>query len=376
MEKTIRILSIVLVAQLLLALGMSLTGPNLVAAHPNTPLFTLGDRPVDHLTIDGPDGARVVLAKQGQGWVLPDSGGYPADRTQADTLLSRLEGLQRGLPVATTQGALKRFKVSDESFERRVLLAHGDDTLATLYLGSSPGMHHVHARTGKDDAVYSVDFAVYEAPDKAADWEDKAVLQFPQDSLKSIDVAGLTLHRAPAPAVDKGADKSGANGEGKPASTASWQVDAAGQGEVINPAGAKDLAGKLARLRIGAVLGTEAKPEYGLDKPALTLSVTRKGGEPLEYRLGPTGKEGYAVLKSSARPEYFRVPGYTADALIKAAGRTQLVQAAPAPAAVANAPAGQPKSGKPGDSQAAGSSPGIPGPGDTDQQAASKGDAS
>jgi len=307
---------------------------------------------VDHLTIEGPEGARVVLAKQGQGWVLPDSGGYPADRTQVDTLLSRLEGLQRGLPVATTPGALKRFKVSDESFERRVLLAHGDDTLATLYLGSSPGMHHVHARTGKDDAVYSVDFAVYEAPDKAADWEDKAVLQFPQDSLKSITVAGLTLHRAPAPAVDKGADKSGANGEGKPASTASWQVEAAGQGEVVNPAGAKELAGKLARLRIGAVLGTEAKPEYGLDKPALTLSVTRKGSEKLEYRLGPTGKEGYAVLKSSARPEYFRVPGYTADALIKAAARTQLVQAAPAaPAAAAHAAAGQ----------SAGNTPGSPG---------------
>ena len=366
MEKTIRILGIVLVAQLLLALGMSLTGPNLVAAHPNTPLFTLGDRPVDHLAIEGPDGARVVLVKQGQGWVLPDNGGYPADRTQVDTLLSRLEGLQRGLPVATTRGALKRFKVSDESFERRVLLAHGDDTLATLYLGSSPGMHHVHARTGKDDAVYSVDFAVYEAPDKAADWEDKAVLQFPQDALERIDVAGLTLHRVPAAPVDKGADKSGANAETGPASTASWQVDGAGQGEVINPAGAKDLAGKLARLRIGAVLGTEAKPEYGLDKPALTLSVTRKGGEPLEYRLGPTGKEGYAVLKSSARPEYFRVPGYTADALIKAAARTQLVQAAPAAPAAANTPSAEPEASKSGN----------PGTGATEQHGASKDDAS
>jgi hypothetical protein len=106
-------------------------------------------------------------------------------------------------------------------------------------------------------------------------------------------------------------------------------------------------------LRVGAELGTEAIPEYGLDKPALTLGVTRKGGEQLEYRLGPTGKEGDAVLKSSARPEYFRVPGYTADALIKAAGRTQLVQAAPAPAAAAHAAAGQP----------AGSTPGSPGEG-------------
>jgi hypothetical protein len=344
MEKTIRILSIVLVAQLLLAVGMSLTGPNLVAAHPNTPLFTLGDRPVDHLTIEGPDGARVVLAKQGQGWVLPDNGVYPADRAQVDSLLSRLEGLQRGLPVATTSGALKRFKVSDESFERRVLLAHGDDTLATLYLGSSPDMHHVHARTSKDDAIYSVDFAVYEAPDKAADWEDKTVLQFPQDSLETIDVAGLTLHHVPAAVVDKGPNKSAANGEARPAS---WQIEAAGQGEVVNPAGVQDLAGKLARLRIGAVLGTGAKPEYGLEKPALTLSVTRKGGEQLEYRLGPTNKEGYAVLKSSARPEYFRLPGYTADALIKAAARTQLVQAAPVPAVAAHATAGQPAGGQP-----------------------------
>ncbi len=369
MEKTIRILSIVLVAQLLLAVGMSLTGPNLVAAHPNTPLFTLGDQPVDHLTIEGPDGARVVLAKQGQSWVLPDNGDYPADKTRVDTLLSRLESLQRGLPVATTSGALKRFKVSDESFERRVLLAYGDDTLATLYLGSSPGMHHVHARSSEDEAVYAVDFAVYEAPDKAADWEDKAILQFPQDSLEAIDAAGLTLlHRAPAAAANTGADNSGANGKSKPAAAATWQVAAAGQGEVVNPAGAQDLADKLAQLRIGAVLGTEAKPEYGLDKPALTLSVTRKGGEKLEYRLGPTDKEGYAVLKSSARPEYFRVPSYTADALIKAAGRAQLVQAAPA----AHADAGKPAGSKPGSPEEGDANPGNSDPGATDQQGASK----
>jgi hypothetical protein len=373
MEKTIRILSIVLVAQLLLAVGMSLTGPNLVAAHPNTPLFTLGDKMVDHLTIEGPEGARVALVKQDKGWVLPDNGGFPADQVQVDTLISRLEGLKRGLPVATTSGARSRFKVSDDSFERRVLLAHGDDTLATLYLGSSPGMHHVHARTGKDDAVYDVDFAVYEAPDKAEDWENKAILQFPEDTLETIEVAGLSVHRVPAAA----ADTSGGASAGKPAAgKASWTINAAGQGEVVNPTGAQDLAGKLAQLRIGAVLGTEAKPEYGLDKPALTLSVTRTGGEKLEYRLGPTGKEGYAVLKSSARPEYFRVPSYTADALIKAAGRTQLVQAAPTPAAAAHAAAGQPESGKPGDTPAVGSNPGTPGRGATDQQATGKKGAS
>jgi len=370
MEKTIRLLVILLAAQLLLAVGMSFTGPNLAAAHPNKPLFRLGGKPVDHLTIEGPDGASVVLAKQDKGWVLPDNGGFPADRTQVDTLLSRLEALKRGLPVATTSGALKRFKVSDERFERRVKLEHGDDLLATLYLGSSPDVHHVHARTGKDDAVYTVDFAVYEAPDKAGDWEDKSVLQFPEATLESIDVAGLALHRTPAAAsADKGLDNSGSGG--KPAGKATWQIDGLANGEIVNQGGAQDLAGKLARLRIGKVLGSEAKPDYGLDKPALMLSATRKDGGKLEYLLGPTGKDGYAVLKSSARPEYFRIPGYTADALIKAAGRAQLVQAAPAPAA-AHAAAGQPVSGKPGDSQAVGSKPDTPGPGATGQQVTGK----
>jgi hypothetical protein len=346
MEKTIRILAVLLVAQLLLAVGMSYTGPNLASVHPDTPLFTLDDKTVDHLTIEGPEGARVVLAKQDPGWVLPEAGDFPASRTQVDTLLGRLEGLQRGLPVATSAGALKRFKVNDQSFERRVTLAHGDDTLATLYLGSSPDMHHVHARTGKDDAVYAVDFAVYELPDKAADWEDKAILQFSADSLETVEVAGLTLRRIAVASADEGATA----GQGRPAAgKASWQIDGLGAGEVANQAGVQDLAGKLAGLRIGAALGTEAKPEYGLDKPALTLSATRQGGEKLNYQLGASGKEGYAVLKSSARPEYFRLPSYAAEALVKAAGRAQLVQTVPVEAPAAGADGQTLQGGQPGD---------------------------
>ena len=376
MEKTIRLLVILLAAQLLLAVGMSFTGPNLAAAHPNTPLFSLGGKQVDHLTIEGPDGASVVLAKQDKGWVLPDNGGFPANRTQVDTLLGRLEALKRGLPVATTSAALKRFKVSDERFERRVKLEHGDDLLATLYLGSSPDVHHVHARTGRDDAVYTVDFAVYEAPDKAGDWEDKSVLQFPKATLESIDVAGLALHRTPpAASADKGSGN-GVSG-GTPAGKAIWEIDGLPKGEVVNQAGVQDLVGKLAGLRIGKVLGSKATPEYGLDKPALTLSATRKDSGKLEYLLGPTGKDGYAVLKSSARPEYFSIPSYTANALIKAAGRAQLVQAEPASAAAAHAAAGKPAGGKPDSPGESGSNPGNSGPGATGhQQGAGKAGAS
>ncbi len=345
MEKTIRILAILLGAQLLLTLAMSFTGPNLAAVHPNTPLLALGDQTVDHVTIEGPDEAHVVLEKQDKGWVLPDEAGFPADGSKVDSLVSQFKDLKRGLPVATTSGALKRFKVSDDDFERRMILAHGDDKLATVYLGSSQDMRHVHARTGKDDAVYAVEFAVYQAPDKAESWEDKSILQFPKDTLASIEVAGLTLHHTPAATADKTAGNAEKKVD-KPAGKATWQSDGLKDGEVVNETGADDLAGKLAQLRIGSVLGTKVEPEYGLDKPALTLKLTRKDGKTLDYQLGPTGKDEYAVLKTSARPEYFRLPSYTTDGLIKAAGRAQLVQAAPAPAAAAaSAPAAMPPEG-------------------------------
>lgn len=67
---------------------------------------------------------------------------------------------------------------------------------------------------------------------------------------------------------------------------------------------------------------------YGLESPALVLNVQRQGGEAVEYRLGKRETENDYVLKASSRPEYFRLPGYAGEALIKAAKREQLVAAA------------------------------------------------
>ena len=112
-----------------------------------------------------------------------------------------------------------------------------------------------------------------------------------------------------------------------------WTGETLSEGETLNQANAEALVDKLAGLDIGGVLGVEAKPEYALDAPALVLSVQRKGGEPIEYRLGKRDKEKDYVLKTSLRPEYFRLPDYTGDALITAAKREQLVAAAKAAAA-------------------------------------------
>jgi Domain of unknown function (DUF4340) len=343
MQKTIGVLTVLLGAQLLLAVAMSYTGPDLTAVRPDTPLISLGDSSVDRVIIDGSDKKQIVLEKQGTAWVLPGSGGFPADKAKVDLLLDHLKGLKRGFAVATTGSAQKRFKVSDDDFERRVVLDEGDRTLATVYFGTSPGLRRVHARTSQDDAVYTTGFGLYDAPLRVDDWEDKTVLHMPPGDIRQIDLAAITLRRVAQPQAADAAAAGGAQQGAKTAATA-WSSDSLKQGETVDQAGADALAEKLAALDIGSVLGSESKPEYGLTTPKLDIKVQRKGGEVVDYRLGKRDGQNDYVLKVSSRPEYFRLPAYAADALIKAAGPGKLVTAAndtgakdtPAPDRVAN----------------------------------------
>ncbi len=329
MEKHIRLLAVLLGAQVLLALGLSLTGPDLSAQAGNAPLLTLKAGKVDRLTLEGPDKAKVVLAKANGTWRLPESGDFPADRDKIERLLTRLKDLKQGPPVAGTEGAQERFKVSDKRFERRITLGSGADTLATLYLGTSPGMRQAHAREAKQKTVYAVALPTYDVPVKPEEWEDKTVLQIPKQEITAIDVSGLRVERVTKTekqeAVKNREEKSEA---GKPAE-ATWRV-AGHTKKSLKPEAADKLAGLLADLRIGAVLGQAEQPAYGLKKPQLTLSVSRKNGKTVTYRLGKiTGKEEY-VLKASTRAEYFRLPSYTAEPLIEATKRDTLLGTRPA----------------------------------------------
>ncbi|MBU6484133.1 MAG: DUF4340 domain-containing protein [Betaproteobacteria bacterium] len=327
MKKTISLLGALLVAQLLLAFGLSFTGPRLSARSADKPLFSLAGGDVDRITIEGPDQAKVVLAKVGGAWQLPDEGNFPADKARADALVKTLEGLKEGMPVATTSQALARFKVGDDRFERRITLAGAGKTLATLYFGTSPSMREIHARRSGQRDVYSVAFATYQAPAKAESWEDKAILQIPKKDIEAIDVAGLHIARVSVTPE---------------AAQPEWEATGLAKGEALDTKAADKLAGLLADLRIDAVLGKNAKPDYGLDRPVLALSLVKAGGQTIDYALGKEKDGKTYTLKASTRDEYFRLPDYTASPLLDAAKRDKLLaapEASHAPAAKLAKPA-------------------------------------
>jgi len=173
------LLAVVLVLQLALALLLFLRRDPLAGSTSVTLLLPPDVvRNADHVVIEAksaaqpatsgdavPGGAtRLELVKKNGAWVLPASFDAPAAGAKVSALLDRLSGLKRGLPIATSEAALKRFKLVDADFERRLVLSAGDKALATIYFGSSPGPRKSDARLSSDKAVYSVDLPTYELP--------------------------------------------------------------------------------------------------------------------------------------------------------------------------------------------------------------------
>jgi len=318
--RTIRLLALLLGAQLLLAVGLHFTGPDLAAGAAQTPLLAFDRERVDRVLVEGTDQSRVTLAKRDGAWTLPELGGFPADATRVAQLLAQLAELRGGLPVATSAAAQPRFRVGADDFERRVTLFAGEEQLATLYLGSSPGMGQIHARADGSDRIQVVELAAFDIPVQNDDWIDRMLVRIPGEEIAAIAIGELRIERAP-PAEQSAAAAATAEPE---SAAPRWHATGLKADEQLDPAAADALADRFAELSIGAVLGSDAKPEYGLAKPALTLAVTRRGGDPITYAIGKAADGQNYTLKVSNRAEYFRLPSYTAEQLLKAAARDTL----------------------------------------------------
>ena len=124
------------------------------------PFLSFDAETIDALTVANSEGS-VNLAKTDDGWQLPD--GVPADASKIDEVVQKLADAAGGWPVASQASSAERFEVTEESHQRHLVLKAGEDTVADLYLGTSPGYRKAHARRADDDDVYAITFSNYEA---------------------------------------------------------------------------------------------------------------------------------------------------------------------------------------------------------------------
>ena len=157
----------------LAAIGVLLAVQSGSAVEPE-PFLSFDAETIDALSVANDEGT-VQLAKTDDGWELPD--GIPADGSKVDEVVEKLADASGGWPVASQSSTAERFEVTEQNHQRHLVLKAGEETVADLYLGTSPGYRKAHARLVDDDDVYAITFSNYEAGVKASDWLDKSLLR-------------------------------------------------------------------------------------------------------------------------------------------------------------------------------------------------------
>jgi hypothetical protein len=302
MKKWMSILSVLLIVQLAVALAVNLTVEDYGAFETEEKLLALSDAELDGLLIQDGESS-VVLSRRDGKWVLPDRGDFPAEQQAVTDLLDKLSTLEKGWPVATTGGAAQRFKVDEAAFERKLTLMSGEEQLAVLFVGTSPGFRKVHVRPAGEDAVYAASFNTWEAGASADDWIDKQVLVFEEKDVTLLEMPDFSLQR-----------------EGE-----AHEVKELGKDEETSDEEARKLLRSLAGLRIESVLGLEANPELMQDAPEIEVKVSRKDGKDLTYRFFKPEEEADYVLKRSDLDHFLKISELTMKP-IKEAVREKLVR--------------------------------------------------
>lgn len=175
MKKTIQILVALLALQVLIALGLHFGGGSELAevAPSGEPLLAADIAQIDRIAIQGTDptgGTGSIELKKVEGkWKLPD--GNDADAAKVKQLLDKLKGIKLGAPVATTQGAAARFQLEDKNNLRRIELGAGGKPVTTIYFGKRIGTRQMHLRRADQQAVYTANFTIFDAPYKGVEWQ-------------------------------------------------------------------------------------------------------------------------------------------------------------------------------------------------------------
>lgn len=303
LSPTVMVLGALLLLQLLAALILGLGGKDMEPAGTQGPLLAFDRDQVTGIRIHVPEDEDVLLAKTDEGWVIRALSDLPAAQSKVNDLLSKLGDLEKGLPVATSEPALKRFKVADHNFERKLTLEGGDSTLATLYLGDSPGFRRLFVRANGDDAVYEAQIGLFDAPDKPDAWSDRTLLYLNKDNVQGLTIGGLTLERK-----DDG-----------------WRVADLAAGEEQDPDAVEDLIRMLTSIDFVGVLGADAESAIGQEVPPLEIEAVLKSGETIGYRIAKLARDNDYLLEASNRPQRFKLAAYAAEELTGIA-RADLLQ--------------------------------------------------
>ena len=188
--------------------------------------------------------------------------------------------MKKGWAAATSADASRRFKVAEESHERRILLRKGEKTIAELLLGASPSFRQVYARADGQPNIYSIQFANYDVGTRGEDWMNRDVLGLPDDKIASISIGDLRLDRK----------------DGR------YAVAGLTDGETQKDSEVWRLAGTVTRPVFDAVQGKGADALTKVNGPDVEVSIRKEPAGGAYLFSSSVGDYLYRVAESAIQP--------------------------------------------------------------------------
>lgn len=234
---------------------------------------------------------RVVLARDGDDWVLRSQADLPVDTDRMALLLTSLAGLRRELPVATTEQSHAQLEVSKQGFQRRLRIEYvaaesGTEADPVEFLvGSSPGYRRSHVRRSDESAVYAARLNVFDLPVEPGEWLPRDLLAL--DSIDRIEGPDFALRRTsgaspdasdvdPEASAADSADSDATTGAGVrtsvPPSATRWVFEN-DEGASVDQAAAEGLVRVFTDLDIDGLASPDAAAESPDDPLEFTVTV-------------------------------------------------------------------------------------------------------
>ncbi len=291
----VKILAILLVAQLSLAVILKYCETNYQPVEPTAVLLTCDFQKITKIIIEQNDNASktkvsLVIEKDKKGWKLPDYFSFPASADKITNMINTLKGLKKGFPISTTANAAEHFHVGADNFEQALSLYNGPKKLNTLYLGASPRFRTTNARLADSNDIFVVPLSQYEITTSPRDWIDRDVAKLNTDDLTSIDTGSFKMEKV---------------GD-------IWKLITPQKTQSLTVNVAQTFKDAIAHLSIQSVIGPK---QDNATNQLLSYKVTLKDGHVVTYTFFKAKDAGSSILKLSNNDLYFAVDDWAVNAI-------------------------------------------------------------
>jgi hypothetical protein len=258
-----------------------------------------------------------TLSRQGDKWVVPSAGDFPADATKLNSLADKLAGMKGGQAVGRTVTTQNQLQVADNNYSKKIDFQTANGNKYSLYLGTVSGGSATHVRVGGQQDVYLTrDVSAYDVSSDVATWIDQVYMAVPAEQAMTLTVKTAT---------DNLTFNKGAQGN--------WVMQGLKAGEQTNDSNVNAVLTALTSLRMDKPLGKQDQTSYGLAQPVAVLTaVTNSGGKETTHTLNVGAKDATGYFVKSLDSEYYvHVAAFTLQGLLGYKRSDYLVQPTPAP---------------------------------------------